>query len=228
MWAENQRWIIIKISCPSVHTAEHRKFRILQSLRLIRWPVTAGINVTTLKTAVQQTRLTDECGRIIPVEKSQNVAFFILRKSRNDPLLRTQPTSLSSPEPVVSWSRGRETRGYTDTGRLQIKPSGSGDENEPISTAGGRELSKGGSFLSLVLWESWKATFSMLTKKDRQSFLAWSSQRSSALNIGGLVTNSILGGIPWIYYYQDAESFETQDLFQAKSDESGTLHKIFY
>ena len=30
----------------------------------------------------------------------------------------------SSPEPVVSWSRGRETRG-----RLQIKPSGSGDEN---------------------------------------------------------------------------------------------------
>ena len=32
----------------------------------------------------------------------------------------------SSPEPVVSWSRGRETR---TTGRLQIKPSGSGDEN---------------------------------------------------------------------------------------------------
>ena len=28
-------------------------------------------------------------------------------------------TSFSSPEPVVSWSRGR----------LQIKPSGSGDEN---------------------------------------------------------------------------------------------------
>ena len=35
--------------------------------------------------------------------------------------------SFSSPEPVVSWSRGRETRG--STGRLQIKPSGSGDEN---------------------------------------------------------------------------------------------------
>ena len=30
----------------------------------------------------------------------------------------------SSPEPVVSWSRVRETRG-----RLQIKPSGAGDEN---------------------------------------------------------------------------------------------------
>ena len=29
----------------------------------------------------------------------------------------------SSPEPVVSWSRGLTTR-------LQIKPSGSGDENE--------------------------------------------------------------------------------------------------
>ena len=34
----------------------------------------------------------------------------------------------SSPESFVSWSRGRETRGYT--GRLQIKPSGYGDENE--------------------------------------------------------------------------------------------------
>ena len=33
-------------------------------------------------------------------------------------------TPFSSPEPVVSWSRGRETRG-----QLQIKPSGSGDEN---------------------------------------------------------------------------------------------------
>ena len=32
--------------------------------------------------------------------------------------------AFSSPEPVVSWSRGRERRG-----RLQIKPSGSGDEN---------------------------------------------------------------------------------------------------
>ena len=31
-------------------------------------------------------------------------------------------TSFSSPEPVVSWSRGRETWS-------QIKPSGSGDEN---------------------------------------------------------------------------------------------------
>ena len=36
--------------------------------------------------------------------------------------------SFSSPEPVVSWSRGRETRGSA-TGRLQIKPRGSGDEN---------------------------------------------------------------------------------------------------
>ena len=36
--------------------------------------------------------------------------------------------SFSSPEPVVSWSRVRETRGSA-TGRLQIKPSGSGDEN---------------------------------------------------------------------------------------------------
>ena len=36
------------------------------------------------------------------------------------------PDSFSSPEPVVSWSRGRETRG-----RLQIKPSGSGDKNVP-------------------------------------------------------------------------------------------------
>ena len=36
--------------------------------------------------------------------------------------------AFSSPEPVVSWSRGRETRGWA-TGRLQIKPSGSGDEN---------------------------------------------------------------------------------------------------
>ena len=33
---------------------------------------------------------------------------------------------ISFPEPVISWSRGRETR---VTGRLQIKPSGSGDEN---------------------------------------------------------------------------------------------------
>ena len=40
-------------------------------------------------------------------------------------LLRKQ---FSSPEPVVSWSRGRERRGRA-TGRLQIKPSGSGDEN---------------------------------------------------------------------------------------------------
>ena len=39
--------------------------------------------------------------------------------------------AFSSPEPVVSWSRGRETRGSAGsaTGRLQIKPSGSGDEN---------------------------------------------------------------------------------------------------
>ena len=35
----------------------------------------------------------------------------------------------SSPEPVVSWSRGRETR-VGHTGRLEIKPSGSGDEND--------------------------------------------------------------------------------------------------
>ena len=37
--------------------------------------------------------------------------------------------AFSSPEPVVSWSRGRETRGSA-TGWLQIKPSGSGDEND--------------------------------------------------------------------------------------------------
>ena len=36
-------------------------------------------------------------------------------------------TPFSSPEPVVSWSRGWETRGAT--GWLQIKSSGSGDEN---------------------------------------------------------------------------------------------------
>ena len=36
--------------------------------------------------------------------------------------------AFSSPEPVVSWSRGRETRGSA-TDRLQIKASGSGDEN---------------------------------------------------------------------------------------------------
>ena len=35
----------------------------------------------------------------------------------------------SSPEPVVSWSRGRETR-VGHTVRLEIKPSGSGDEND--------------------------------------------------------------------------------------------------
>ena len=34
--------------------------------------------------------------------------------------------SFSSPEPVVSWSRGLET--------LQIKPSGSGDENGKLSS----------------------------------------------------------------------------------------------
>ena len=41
--------------------------------------------------------------------------------------------TFSFPKPVVSWSRGRETRGYkcskSYTGRLQIEPSGSGDEN---------------------------------------------------------------------------------------------------
>ena len=36
--------------------------------------------------------------------------------------------AFSSPEPVVSWSRGRETRSSA-TDWLQIKPSGSGDEN---------------------------------------------------------------------------------------------------
>ena len=36
-------------------------------------------------------------------------------------------TTFSSPEPAVSYSRGLETRG--STGSLQIKPSGSGDEN---------------------------------------------------------------------------------------------------
>ena len=45
----------------------------------------------------------------------------------------TVPLTFSSPEPVVSWSRGRETRG-SDTGRLQIKPSGCGDENVPLTT----------------------------------------------------------------------------------------------
>ena len=44
----------------------------------------------------------------------------------------TVPLTCSSPEPVVSWSRGRETRG-SDTGRLQIKPSGCGDENVPLT-----------------------------------------------------------------------------------------------
>ena len=37
------------------------------------------------------------------------------------------PFSSPCPEPVVSWSRNWKTRGAT--GRLQIKPSGSGDEN---------------------------------------------------------------------------------------------------
>ena len=41
--------------------------------------------------------------------------------------------TFSSPEHVVSWSRGKETRG---TGRLQIKPSGSGDENGVQTNAG--------------------------------------------------------------------------------------------
>ena len=36
-------------------------------------------------------------------------------------------TTFLSPEPAVSWSRGLETRGSTCS--LQIKPSGSGDEN---------------------------------------------------------------------------------------------------
>ena len=39
-------------------------------------------------------------------------------------MYRSLDASFSSPEPVVSWSRGGET-----TGRLQFKPSGSGDEN---------------------------------------------------------------------------------------------------
>ena len=39
--------------------------------------------------------------------------------------------TLSSREPVVSWSHGRETRALA-TGRLQIKPSGSGEENGRI------------------------------------------------------------------------------------------------
>jgi len=41
----------------------------------------------------------------------------------------SRPFAFSSPEPVVSWSRGLETRGS-----LQIKPSGSGDENGPFAS----------------------------------------------------------------------------------------------
>ena len=46
-----------------------------------------------------------------------------------------QARSFSSPEPVVSWSRGLETRRS-----LQIKPSGSGEENEarPLSNNSNR------------------------------------------------------------------------------------------
>ena len=59
------------------------------------------------------------------------------------------PLAFSSPEPIVSWSCGGETRGSGDEnakgpcslrprciarpGRLQIKPSGSGDENGALS-----------------------------------------------------------------------------------------------
>ena len=38
---------------------------------------------------------------------------------------RSSISSPEDPEPVVSWSSGLETRGL-----LQIKPSGSGDEND--------------------------------------------------------------------------------------------------
>ena len=41
-------------------------------------------------------------------------------------IISRQLFAILVPEPVVSWSRGRETT----TGRLQIKPSGSGDEND--------------------------------------------------------------------------------------------------
>ena len=41
----------------------------------------------------------------------------------------SRPSAFSIPEPVVSWSRGLETRGS-----LQIKPSGSGDENGPFAS----------------------------------------------------------------------------------------------
>ena len=44
------------------------------------------------------------------------------REQRGAVSLRYRNRAFSSPQPVVSWSRGRETR-------LQIKPSGSGDEN---------------------------------------------------------------------------------------------------
>ena len=44
-------------------------------------------------------------------------------------MLHMRGYAFSSPEPLVSWSRGRETRGSA-TGWLQIKPSGSRDEND--------------------------------------------------------------------------------------------------
>ena len=57
-------------------------------------------------------------------------ALKIKSKPRN-----VQSNLFSPPEPVVSYSRGWETRGAIRgaTGRLQIKQSGSGDEYESNS-----------------------------------------------------------------------------------------------
>ena len=64
----------------------------------------------------------------LPVSKSREAKTGSLVGREQAQLCGQMPLRpFSSPEPVVSWSRGRETRG--STGRLQIKPSGSGDEN---------------------------------------------------------------------------------------------------
>ena len=55
--------------------------------------------------------------------KKQALVFLCLLITRGQCATGHEP--FSSPESVVSWSRGRTMR----TGRLQIKPSVSGDEN---------------------------------------------------------------------------------------------------
>ena len=57
----------------------------------------------------------------VPIQKLKNVVTCAQGNACATPLLIY---AFLSPEPVVSWSRGRETRG-----RLKIKPSGSEDEN---------------------------------------------------------------------------------------------------